>query len=89
VVPIGIRKLLLPYIIAGPGNVTNSSACTDGYVHGWEHWCEKNTKDCAQLAANDILPGSLVTDNKTALAGLKTLSDIVGTWNSNINQFIV
>src|SRR5438132_266789 len=45
------------------------------------HWCKGNTKDCAQLTADDILPGSLLSDNKTALAGLKALSYIVGTWN--------
>ena len=69
------------YVGAGPGNVTNSTSCTDGYVHGWEHWCEKNTRDCAQLAADDIIPGSLVTDNKTALVSAKALSYIVSTWN--------
>jgi hypothetical protein len=50
-------------------------------MNGWKHWCKGNTKDCAQLTADDILPGSLLSDNKTALAGLKVLSYIVGTWN--------
>ena len=50
-------------------------------MNGWKHWCKGNTKDCAQLTADDILPGSLLSNNKTALAGLKVLSYIVGTWN--------
>jgi hypothetical protein len=36
----------------GPGDVqgwavTNSTACTDGYIDGFTHWCSQDTKDCA------------------------------------------
>jgi len=33
------------------------------------------------LTTDDLFPGSLITDNKTALAGAKVLSYLVGTWN--------
>jgi hypothetical protein len=69
------------YVGAGPGNVTNSTACFDGYMNGWKHWCRENAKDCVGLTTADIFPGSLSSDNKTGLTGLKTLSYIVGTWN--------
>jgi hypothetical protein len=48
-------------------------------MNGWKHWCNENAKDCSQLTVADIFPGSLLSDNKTALAGLTTLSHIVGT----------
>jgi hypothetical protein len=50
-------------------------------MNGWKHWCRENAKDCVGLTTADIFPGSLLSDNKTGLAGLKTLSYIVGTWN--------
>lgn len=66
------------YVGAGPGIVTNSTACTNGYIIGWEHWCQKNTKDCVGLITkSDVFPGSLLSDNKTALSGLKALSYLV------------
>jgi hypothetical protein len=34
-------------------HVSNSTACIDGYVDGWKHWCNIDMKDC--LA--DILVG--------------------------------
>jgi hypothetical protein len=69
------------YVGAGSGNVTNSTACTDGYMNGWKHWCNHNAKDCAELTTSDLFPGSLLSDNKTALANAKSLSYIAGTWN--------
>jgi hypothetical protein len=26
--------------------ITNSTACKDVYVQGWQHWCKSDTKDC-------------------------------------------
>jgi hypothetical protein len=26
--------------------VTNTTACSDGYVNGWTAWCKTDTKDC-------------------------------------------
>src|SRR5215471_746271 len=45
------------------GFVTNSTACIDGYVDGWKHWCKE--KDGVQMATTDLLPGWLINDNKT------------------------
>ncbi|MGA9149604.1 MAG: hypothetical protein WBZ36_03420 [Candidatus Nitrosopolaris sp.] len=56
-------------------------ACTDGYMNGWKHWCNHNAKDCAELTTSGLFPGSLLSDNKTALSNAKSLSYIVGTWN--------
>jgi hypothetical protein len=26
--------------------VSNSTACMDGYLNGWAHWCESDAKNC-------------------------------------------
>jgi hypothetical protein len=31
-------------------NTSNSTACMDGYLNGWSHWCSTDSKDCATLA---------------------------------------
>ena len=40
-------------------NVTNSTACIDGYANGWKHWCMSDTKDCATMTTQGTLPGLL------------------------------
>jgi len=29
--------------------ITNSTACKDGYIDGWAHWCKTDAKDCDTL----------------------------------------
>jgi hypothetical protein len=36
---------------------TNTTACIDGYVDQWKHWCLKNTDECAHLVINGFFPG--------------------------------
>ena len=43
-----------------PWTVTNQTACTDGYINGWKHWCRSDTKTCAWMTTGDILPGHLL-----------------------------
>jgi hypothetical protein len=38
------------YHIPVQGIVTNSTACVDGYIDGWKHWCNSDAKTCASYA---------------------------------------
>jgi hypothetical protein len=40
-------------------HVDNSTACVDGYIDGWKHWCKSDGVDCGTWAANKIFPSSL------------------------------
>jgi hypothetical protein len=35
-------------------HVTNTTACIDGYLHGWKSWCSLDTKVCL----SDVLSGT-------------------------------
>jgi hypothetical protein len=41
--------------------VTNSTACIDGYFQGWQHWCKSDLKDCGQFTMEGRLPGALIS----------------------------
>ena len=41
--------------------VTNSTACIDGYIQGWQHWCKSDLKDCGQFTMEGRLPGALIS----------------------------
>src|SRR5215469_4108426 len=41
--------------------VTNSTACIDGYIQGWQRWCKSDLKDCGQFSMEGRLPGALIT----------------------------
>jgi hypothetical protein len=49
-------------VTGGGWVVTNATACTDGYVHGFQTWCAKYTNACADMIVKDTFPGSLLTD---------------------------
>ena len=40
--------------------VTNSTACIDGYVQGWQHWCKSDAKDCVDFMLSGHFPGALI-----------------------------
>ena len=40
--------------------VTNSTACIDGYVQGWQHWCKSDAKDCVDFMLSGRFPGALI-----------------------------
>jgi hypothetical protein len=42
-------------------DVTNSTACIDGYIQGWQRWCKSDLKDCGQFSMEGRLPGALIT----------------------------
>jgi hypothetical protein len=29
--------------------ITNSTACEDGYLNGWKHWCKTNAQACVGI----------------------------------------
>jgi hypothetical protein len=49
--------------VNNPANheVTNSTACIDGYIQGWQHWCKSDLKDCGQFTMEGRLPGALIS----------------------------
>jgi hypothetical protein len=52
----------LAICVGNPNNqaVTNSTACIDGYVQGWQHWCKSDTKDCVDFMLSGHFPGGLI-----------------------------
>jgi hypothetical protein len=52
----------LAICVGNPNNqaVTNSTACIDGYVQGWQHWCKSDTKDCVDFMLSGHFPGALI-----------------------------
>jgi hypothetical protein len=40
--------------------IMNVTACVDGFISGWKHWCTTYTKDCAFVVTNDQFPGRLI-----------------------------
>jgi hypothetical protein len=63
--------------------VTNVTACMDGYVNGFNHYCKEHVKDCAENTINGNIPTYGINHNKTAikLASSNPQSKLVGTWN--------
>jgi hypothetical protein len=53
----------LEVCVSNPVNheVTNSTACIDGYIQGWQHWCKLDLKDCGQFTMEGHLPGALIS----------------------------
>jgi hypothetical protein len=47
--------------VVGNQAVTNSTACLDGYIQGWQHWCKSDTKDCVEYMLEGRLPGALIS----------------------------
>jgi hypothetical protein len=47
--------------VVGNQAVTNSTACVDGYVQGWQHWCKSDTKDCVEYMMEGRLPGAIIS----------------------------
>jgi hypothetical protein len=39
--------------------ITNATACLDGYLNGWKHWCVSNAKTCADFTTYGMFPGKL------------------------------
>jgi hypothetical protein len=39
--------------------ISNETACVDGIVNGWEHWCKSDTSDCVNDMLHLEFPGSI------------------------------
>ena len=44
--------------------VTNATACRDGYLGGWKSWCKSNGLDCAYWAAAGSVPSLAIQSNR-------------------------
>jgi hypothetical protein len=54
--------------------VTNTTACSDGYVNGWKAWCSSNVKDCLDDVLNGNFPIRLTKSKPLFLMISKTIS---------------
>lgn len=63
----------------GSGNqtftVTNKTACFDGFVNGWEHWCNTDLALCAKYVLSNVFPGQLANNQTSIYLCLKDGSD--------------
>jgi len=62
-----------------PNQVTNTTACVDGYVSEWKDWCLKNTHECANLVVHGFFPG-IVYNATTAPRNHYDGEYLTGTW---------
>ncbi|MFZ0221600.1 MAG: hypothetical protein WAM42_07890 [Candidatus Nitrosopolaris sp.] len=78
------------YCLTGQvAKVTNSTACIDGYVNGWRHWCTedsyKNAEYCTDLVFGgtaSTFPGLLINEDNAIMATIPLRSMLInGTWN--------
>jgi len=51
-------------VFGNKNDVTNSTACRDGYVAGWKHWCQSDALDCAYWAATGTYPSLIAHAQK-------------------------
>jgi hypothetical protein len=54
--------------------IANQTACVDGYVNGWKHWCMTDMKDCAKYMTMEAFPGKLIRYDQVVNNGTKTNS---------------
>jgi hypothetical protein len=75
------------YCLTGQNSqVTNSTACLNGYVQSWKDWCigdnYKNARYCTLQTVNGAFPGSFDNEDKEMLATMPLKSMLLGsTWN--------
>ena len=75
------------YCLTGQNSqVTNSTACLNGYVQSWKDWCigdnYKNARYCALLTVNGAFPGSFDNEDKEMLVTMPLKSMLLdSTWN--------
>ncbi|MGC2685579.1 MAG: hypothetical protein WA323_27290 [Candidatus Nitrosopolaris sp.] len=41
---------------------TVTSACVDGFVNSWKHWCSTDMITCAKLVVENAFPGTLANN---------------------------
>jgi hypothetical protein len=42
--------------------VTNQTACDDGFVNGWKHWCNTDLLLSANYVLSNVFPGQLANN---------------------------
>jgi hypothetical protein len=63
------------------GDVTNQTACDDGFVNGWKQWCNTDLSLCAKYFLGNIFPGQLANNQTYYVRCLKYGDD-----NINVND---
>ncbi|MFY9871038.1 MAG: hypothetical protein WAK17_15075 [Candidatus Nitrosopolaris sp.] len=51
-------------VFGNKNDLTNSTACRDGYVAGWKSWCKSDALDCAYWAATGVYPSLIAHAQK-------------------------
>jgi hypothetical protein len=47
-------------------SISNRTACLDGMVKGWKHWCNTDLELCAKFVLSNVFPG-VFADNETGV----------------------
>ena len=47
-------------------SISNRTACLDGMVNGWKHWCNTDLGLCAKFVLSNVFPG-VFADNETGV----------------------
>jgi hypothetical protein len=65
------------------GSVTNKTACLDGYVYGWKHWCNGDLSLCAKFVMSNVFPGVFANNQTIIQICLKDAGDNVPDNDTN------
>jgi hypothetical protein len=65
------------------GSVTNRTACLDGYVNGWKHWCNDDLSLCAKFVMSNVFPGVFANNQTYVQICLKDAGDNVPNNDTN------
>jgi hypothetical protein len=55
-------------VFGNKNDLTNSTACRDGYVAGWKSWCKSDPLDCAYWAATGVYPSLIAHAQKMGVS---------------------
>jgi len=65
------------------GSVTNKTACLDGFVNGWKHWCNDDLSLCAKFVMSNVFPGVFANNQTSVQICLKDAGDNVPNNDTN------
>jgi hypothetical protein len=55
-------------VFGNKNDVTNSTACRDGYVAGWKSWCKSDALDCVYWATTGVYPSLIAHAQKMGVS---------------------
>jgi len=65
------------YSLKSTPQLTNKTACLNGYVDGWKQWCNTDLSLCAKFFLSNVFPGALADNESSVNICLKNASDDV------------